>query len=199
MSALAAAGIGLAWNSMIVKSSHLIPFGLDGRWWWLASTHTETFLLDLTPRLLRMSLTLLSAISATAAGFYAVFWQWDPCCKYQVASSLASLPRGVTSMMNANGHVRHEQSSCNGGNSSSPTWPNNPRSSPNGSSTTSNGLRSRPVIVENWAGSGGPPLRPVVLVHRDDGRRKFLHNSVALASTLVTGYVLYKWSRAASS
>ncbi|TPP67077.1 Transmembrane protein 11 [Fasciola gigantica] len=100
--------------------------------------------------------------------------------------------------MHTNGHTPNGVSSCNAGNSSSPTWPN-PRSSPNGSSTASIGLRSRPVIVENWAGSGGPPLRPVVLVHRDDGRRKFLHNSIALASTLVTGYVLYQWSRSSSS
>ncbi|VDP84093.1 unnamed protein product [Echinostoma caproni] len=196
MSALATAGLGLTWNSLVVKSSHLLPISLDSHWW-LSSVKTEAVLFDFTPRLLRMSLTVLSGISATAAGFYALFWQWDPCCKYQVASSLAALPRGVTSIVHANGHTPREAT----GSSSSPTWPN-PRTSPNGgSSTASNGaIRSRPVIVENWAaGSGGPPLRPVVLVHRDDGRRKLLHNTVALMSTLVTGYVLYQWSRSTIS
>ncbi|CAL8089765.1 unnamed protein product [Calicophoron daubneyi] len=182
-SALATAGIGALW-----RSNHF-PALVEPRW--LSGSHAEAIVIGLTPKLIRMSTTLLSAVSASAAGCYALFWQWDPCCKYQVASSLASLPRGVTSVMNCNGGLT---TSCHSGRDS-------PRSvacngaSPNGSSGESHGSRSRPVIVENRFHPHGPPLRPVVLVHRDDNRRKLLHNTLAFTSAFVAGYILFQWSQ----
>ncbi|TPP61125.1 Transmembrane protein 11 [Fasciola gigantica] len=100
-------------DSVIMKSPHITPFGLGySRWWWLNSTHSEALLLNLTPRLLRMSLTVLSAISATAAGFLRRILAMDPCCKYQVASSLAALAPGCDLRMPYNGHTQTVVPSC---------------------------------------------------------------------------------------
>ncbi|CAH8669338.1 unnamed protein product [Heterobilharzia americana] len=169
-------------------------FPLDLGIRWFPNVRADGALITITPSLIRFSTTTLSAISASAAGLYALFWQWDPCCKYQVASSIASLPVGATSFVTTSNHVL--MNSHPGDNS--PTNGISNGDSPNGSSEisqSSNGKRTRAVIAENHSNSSGPPLRPVVLVHRDDGARKVLHNAVSLTSTLVACYILFRWSR----
>ncbi|GAA42997.2 transmembrane protein 11 mitochondrial [Clonorchis sinensis] len=189
-SALATAGFAAFWNS---HHSYILSSSSNLHSRWLNDTPAGTALLVLTPRLLRMSTTFFSGLSSMAASFYALFWQWDPCCKYQVAPSLSSLPRGLRSIMN--GSHKNPYRSSNG----SPACLGSIGNSPNGSSglsqMTGNNGRIRPVITENPSHPYGPPLRPVVLIHRDDGRRKLLHNTLALSSTVVAVYVLYQWSQ----
>ncbi|KAH8867095.1 Transmembrane protein 11 mitochondrial [Schistosoma japonicum] len=179
IAAVTTAGIGLMWNSTFSK----ICFPLDLGIRWFHTVRTDGALITITPSIIRFTTTALSAVSASAAGLYALFWQWDPCCKYQVASSLASLPVGTTSFVTNDNSPGSGMS--NGG-------------SPSGSSEISqagNGKRPRAIIAENHSSSSSPPLRPVVLVHRDDGRRKMLHNTISLTSTLVACYILFRWSR----
>nr|CAH8869660.1 unnamed protein product [Trichobilharzia regenti] len=190
LAALTTAGIGLMWNSVFCKI--YFPFDLGIRWF--PNVRTDGALITITPSVIRFTTTTLSAISASAAGLYALFWQWDPCCKYQVASSVASLPVGATSFVTRSSHAlmnSHPDDNSPGSGLSN-------GDSPNGSSEksqSSNGKRTRAVIAENHSNSNSPPLRPVVLVRRDDGRRKVLHNAVSLTSTLVACYILFRWSR----
>ena len=75
--------------------------------------------------------------SLVCAGVYAVSWQFDPCCKYQVeydSSQLQKLP------------------------------------------------------LHNLTSSS-----PVVLVRRDDTRRKILHNTIALAAGAYCSWQFYEW------
>ena len=79
----------------------------------------------------------LGFASVVCAGVYAVSWQLDPCCKYQVerdASHLQKLP------------LHQLTSSC-----------------------------------------------PVVLVRRDDTRRKLLHNTAALLAASYAAWRIYDW------
>lgn len=184
IAAVTTAGVGLMWNSTFSK----IYLPLDLGTGWVPTVRT------ITPSVIRFITTTLSAISASAAGLYALFWQWDPCCKYQAAQSLASLPVGTASFVTSSNHAL--TNSHPGDNSSGSGMSNG--ESPNGSleiSRVSNGKRARAIIAENHSNSNSPPLRPVVLVHRDDGRRKVLHNTVSLTSTLVACYILFRWSR----
>ncbi|CAH8658722.1 unnamed protein product [Schistosoma bovis] len=142
------------------------------------TVRTSGALITITPSVIRFITTTLSAISASAAGLYALFWQWDPC--FGTASFVTSSSHALT-----NSHP--DDNSPGSGMSNG--------ESPSGSSEMSNGKRARAIIAENHSNSNSPPLRPVVLVHRDDGRRKILHNAVSLTSTLVACYILFRWSR----
>ncbi|CAH8675594.1 Transmembrane protein 11, mitochondrial, variant 2 [Schistosoma haematobium] len=187
ITAVTTAGIGLMWNSTFSK----VYFPLDLGIRLFPTVRTSGALITITPSVIRFITTTLSAISASAAGLYALFWQWDPCCKYQVAPSLASLPVGTASFVTSSSHVltnSHPDDNSPGSGMSN-------GESPSGSSEMSNGKRTRAIIAENHSNSNSPPLRPVVLVHRDDGRRKILHNAVSLTSTLVACYILFRWSR----
>ena len=75
-------------------------------------------------------------LSVLCASVYAISWQYDPCCKYQVEDNLPKLENIL-------------------GNLSSVT--------------------------------------PVVLVRKDDARRKKLHNIIALISGIICAYKIYKW------
>ncbi|KAF6771471.1 hypothetical protein AHF37_10184 [Paragonimus kellicotti] len=188
-SALTTAAGSIAWNTFDLSTR--VPSAIASRWH--TDSQADIILVSVAPQIFRISTAVFSALSATTAGFYALFWQWDPCCKYQVASRLAALPRGFTSVVSCNG-TKPSLLSVPG--RESPLGTTSSGHSPSNGSSTQNGTtRSRPVIMENRHNPNGPPLRPVVLVHRDDKRRKLLHNTVALTSTLMAGYVLYKWSR----
>lgn len=80
-----------------------------------------------------MSLGFLSVI---CAGVYAISWQFDPCCKYQVETNMNKVPKLPLHSL---------------------------------SSST-----------------------PVILIRKDDTRRKILHNTISLISGAVCGYKLYK-------
>ncbi|VDQ02366.1 unnamed protein product [Trichobilharzia regenti] len=156
----------MMWNSVFCKI--YFPFDLGIRWF--PNVRTDGALITITPSVIRFTTTTLSAISASAAGLYALFWQWDP----------------SHALMNSHPDDNSPGSGLSNGDS------------PNGSSEksqSSNGKRTRAVIAENHSNSNSPPLRPVVLVRRDDGRRKVLHNAVSLTSTLVACYILFRWSR----
>ncbi|KAK7507998.1 hypothetical protein BaRGS_00000963 [Batillaria attramentaria] len=79
----------------------------------------------------------LGFVSVMCAGVYAISWQFDPCCKYQVETNMNKVPK-----------------------------------LPLHSLTTTT---------------------PVILVRKDDSRRKFLHNTVSLIAGAVCAYKLYKW------
>ncbi|GFO41822.1 transmembrane protein 11, mitochondrial [Plakobranchus ocellatus] len=79
----------------------------------------------------------LGFTSAVCAGVYAVSWQFDPCCKYQVEYDLMKVPK-----------------------------------LPLHSLTTTT---------------------PVVLVRKDDLRRKVLQNVLALTAASVCFYKIYRW------
>lgn len=75
-------------------------------------------------------------ISIVCAGVYAISWQYDPCCKYQVEDNVPKLERILGSLNS---------------------------------------------------------VTPVVLVRRDDTRRKKLHNLIAFISGIICAYKFYKW------
>lgn len=79
----------------------------------------------------------LGFVSVVCAGVYAVSWQFDPCCKYQVEYD-------------------------------------------------SRRLQKLPLHTITSSS-------PVVLVRRDDTRRKVLHNTLALASAAYCGWKFYEW------
>lgn len=79
----------------------------------------------------------LGFVSVVCAGVYAVSWQFDPCCKYQVESDARKLQR---------------------------------------------------LPLLNLTSS-----TPVVLVRRDDTRRKFLQNTICLIATSLCGWKIYQW------
>ncbi|CAH8575401.1 unnamed protein product [Schistosoma turkestanicum] len=190
IAAVTTAGIGLMWNCAFPRI--YFPLNLDVCS--LPTVRTSGALIAITPSFIRFTTTTLSAISASAAGLYALLWQWDPCCKYQVASSLASLPVGMASCVTSNSHASmnsHPDDNSPGSGMSNDDSP----SASSELSQTSNEKRVRVIIAENRSNSSSPPLRPVVLVHRDDGRRKILHNTVSLTSILVACYIIFKWSR----
>ncbi|CAH8510421.1 unnamed protein product [Dicrocoelium dendriticum] len=195
VAALTTAGAGVLWN---FYGSPILLSTFDGRW--VGGEDAESILVTFVPHFLRLSTAVFSALSVTTAGSYALFWQWDPCCKYQVVSSLASLPRGLTSAATCGG----DKLSPTHLDQSFPAGLDSNGNSSNGSSALShlvaqNGKsRSRPVISKNRHHPNGPPLLPVVLVHRDDYRRKLLHNTLAITSTFVAGYILFRWSKSAT-
>ncbi|KAL8576666.1 hypothetical protein ACOMHN_025141 [Nucella lapillus] len=78
----------------------------------------------------------LGFLSVMCAGVYAISWQFDPCCKYQVETNLNKVPK-----------------------------------LPLHSLTTTT---------------------PVILVRKDDSRRKFLHNTVSLVAGGLCVYKLYQ-------
>ena len=78
-----------------------------------------------------------SFASLVCAGVYAVSWQFDPCCKYQVEYDSRKLQR---------------------------------------------------LPLHDLTSSS-----PVVLVRKDDTRRKILQNTVALASAAYCGWRVYEW------
>jgi len=86
--------------------------------------------------LIHMSFGFTSVI---CAGVYAISWQFDPCCKYQIESN-------------------------------------------------SERIKERLSYVQNLNSSS-----PVVLVRRDDTRRKLLHNVLALSSIGFTSWKIYEW------
>ncbi|XP_045211361.2 transmembrane protein 11, mitochondrial-like [Mercenaria mercenaria] len=75
-------------------------------------------------------------LSVFCASIYAVSWQYDPCCKYQVEDNLPKLEKILGSLST---------------------------------------------------------VTPVVLVRRDDTRRKKLHNIIAIISGIICAYRFYKW------
>jgi hypothetical protein len=75
-------------------------------------------------------------LSVFCASVYAVSWQYDPCCKYQVEDNLPKLEK----------------------------------------------------ILENLN-----TVTPVVLVRKEDARRKKLHNIIAIISGIICAYKFYKW------
>ena len=77
----------------------------------------------------------LGFLSVMCAGVYAISWQFDPCCKYQVETNMNKVPK-----------------------------------LPLHSLTTTT---------------------PVILVRKDDSRRKILHNTVSLVAGGLCAYKLY--------
>lgn len=75
-------------------------------------------------------------ISVFCASVYAISWQYDPCCKYQVEDNVPKLEK----------------------------------------------------IIGNLSTES-----PVLLVRRDDSRRKKLHNIIAIISGIICAYRFYKW------
>lgn len=75
-------------------------------------------------------------ISVFCASVYAISWQYDPCCKYQVEDNVPKLEKIIGSMSS---------------------------------------------------------VSPVVIVRRDDSRRKKLHNIIAIISGIICAYRFYKW------
>ncbi|VDM36380.1 unnamed protein product [Hydatigera taeniaeformis] len=120
-------------------------------------------------------------VSATSSSLYALFWQGDPCAKYQVAQSLSILPACVVAAAS--------------GSSSAHTSP---------VSSTENSLhphdeQQRQGRCHNYsydcsiAEASDIGQRPVVLIRRDDFYRKILHNTVSLAAVLCVGLAVYRW------
>lgn len=83
-------------------------------------------------------ITTCGAVSVVCAGVYAISWQYDPCCKYQVEDNVPKLERIIGCLSS---------------------------------------------------------VRPVVLVRRDDTRRKTLHNLFALLSGIICAYRFYNWMK----
>ncbi|XP_046369944.1 transmembrane protein 11, mitochondrial-like isoform X1 [Haliotis rufescens] len=79
----------------------------------------------------------LGSMSVLCAGVYAISWQFDPCCKYQ---------------------VEHNK----------------------------NRIKKIPVHTLTTT-------TPVVLVRRDDKRRKLLHNTVSLCAGAFCAWKIYQW------
>ena len=79
----------------------------------------------------------LAFAGVVCAGVYAVSWQFDPCCKYQVEYDTRKLQR---------------------------------------------------LPLHNLASSS-----PVVLVRKNDRRRKMLQNTIALVAAGLVGYRFYEW------
>lgn len=77
-------------------------------------------------------------VSVLCASVYAISWQNDPCCKYQVDDNMARLEKIVEGLQNTS---------------------------------------------------------PVVLVRRDDTRRKKLHNFIALLSGIICAWKFYKFMK----
>lgn len=79
----------------------------------------------------------LCGISLTCAGIYAISWQFDPCCKYQVEHDVKRLQKLPL----------HQLTSSS----------------------------------------------PVVLLRRDDSKRKALHNLFSLSATALCAWKFYQW------
>ncbi|XP_064618489.1 transmembrane protein 11-B, mitochondrial-like [Lineus longissimus] len=79
----------------------------------------------------------LGFTSVICSGVYAVSWQFDPCCKYQIEYDSRKLQR---------------------------------------------------LPLHNLSSSS-----PVVLIRKDDTRRKVLQNSLSLAAGIYCGWQFYKW------
>ena len=79
----------------------------------------------------------LGFCSVVCAGVYAVSWQFDPCCKYQVESDTSKL---------------------------------------------------QTLPLQNLTSTS-----PVVLIRRDDSRRKLLHNFIAVLGTSFCAWKVYEW------
>lgn len=143
----------------------------------------------------------LSFVSAFSAGVYAVFWQWDPCAKYQVAASLAALPPGVaaaalglsssgTSPLTYSTSSQPDSAEAQGSHHDSHDEEDMATVSPASGRTLLTSSTATPTCA---ACSNGPPVRPVVLIRRDDFHRKIVHNAVAVSAVVVVGLALCKW------
>nr|CDS27193.1 transmembrane protein 11 mitochondrial [Hymenolepis microstoma] len=124
-------------------------------------------------------------VSATSAGLYALFWQCDPCSKYQVARSLSALPACV---------VAAASGSPSNSSNFTPTLGEeedvSPSSSPNRHRNNRQSSRNPyPNTVEACTNNGGSP---VVLIRRNDFYRKVLHNSVSISAVLCVGLAMYR-------
>lgn len=148
-----------------------------------SETIVRNSLIDISRSLLPS--VVLGLVSATSAGLYALFWQCDPCSKYQVARSLSALPACVVAAASG--------SPSNSSNSTQTLGEDediSPSSSP--SRHRNNHQNSRnpyPNTVEACTTSGGSP---VVLIRRDDFYRKVLHNSVSVGAVLCVGLAIYR-------
>ncbi|XP_071450876.1 transmembrane protein 11, mitochondrial [Hetaerina americana] len=107
--------------------------------------------------------------SALCTSLYMFSWCPDPCCKYQVETD----PKQLANIL-----PLHLLSTS----STPPGWvgrPDGPPSSSSSSSSTSS-MHRYPVSTS-----------PVVLVRRDDSRRKVLHSTATLCAVLLCAYRLY--------
>ncbi|KAL5107970.1 hypothetical protein TcWFU_007282 [Taenia crassiceps] len=119
-------------------------------------------------------------VSATSSSLYALFWQWDPCAKYQVAQSLSVLPACVVA-------------AASGSSSAHPSSASSTESSlhPQDEQQQQGRLHNCPYdCAVSEAGELGQ--RPVVLIRRDDFYRKLLHNAVSIVAVLCVGLAVYR-------
>ncbi|VDM05751.1 unnamed protein product [Schistocephalus solidus] len=144
-------------------------------------------------------------MSVSSASLYTLFWQWDPCSKYQVAKSLSALPPRIAAAALNLDNGSPMASTCSY--TASPAASIDARLSSGEevdvsvpSSTTpplhsnvgrgSNGSRqnrSQHCLScghHQQIDEGGSANRPVVLVRRDDFYRKLVHNSVSLTAAV---------------
>ncbi|VDL60241.1 unnamed protein product [Hymenolepis diminuta] len=148
-----------------------------------SETIVRNSLIDMSRSLLPS--VVLGLVSATSAGLYALFWQCDPCSKYQVARSLSALPACV---------VAAASGSPSNSSNSTPTLGEDEDISPSSSPSRhrnrhQNSRNPYPSTVEACTTSGGSP---VVLIRRDDFYRKVLHNSVSVGAVLCVGLAVYR-------
>ncbi|XP_046398928.1 transmembrane protein 11, mitochondrial [Ischnura elegans] len=109
--------------------------------------------------------------SALCTSLYMFSWCPDPCCKYQVETD----PRQLANIL-----PLHLLSTS----STPPGWvgrhPHDGPPSSSSSSSSSSSMHRFPTSTS-----------PVVLVRKDDSRRKVLHSTVALCAILLCAYRLY--------
>nr|VZI16361.1 unnamed protein product [Spirometra erinaceieuropaei] len=147
-------------------------------------------------------------MSVSSASLYTLFWQWDPCSKYQVAKSLSALPpRIAAAAMNLdNGSPLASASSyaaspaasidarLSSGEEVDVSVPGSTTPLPQPQSNDGRGSsESRQNHPHHCPSCGhhhqqgdesGSSIRPVVLVRRDDFYRKLVHNSVSLTAAV---------------
>ncbi|EUB62757.1 Transmembrane protein [Echinococcus granulosus] len=121
-------------------------------------------------------------VSATSSSLYALFWQWDPCAKYQVAQSLSVLPACVVA-------------AASGSSSVHPSPASSTESSLNPHDERQRGRCHNCSYDCAVAEAGELGQRPVVLIRRDDFYRKVLHNTVSVGAVLCVGLAVYRWRR----
>ncbi|VDD74857.1 unnamed protein product [Mesocestoides corti] len=119
--------------------------------------------------------------SATSSSLYALFWQWDPCAKYQVAKSLSSLPSCVVAAASV---------STSGSSSSNEASQQTP------ARLSTHHCHSSKSSCCGAAGCGHCAelgQRPVVLIRRDDFYRKVMHNTVSIGAIICVWLAVYRW------
>lgn len=125
---------------------------------------------------------VLGLVSATSAGLYAIFWQSDPCSKYQVARSLSALPACVVAAASG--------SPSNSAHSTPTVEEDESPSSLRRKHRNNHQHRRSPYPNAAAACNNGSP---VVLIRRDDFYRKVLHNTVSVGAVLCVGLAVYRW------